>query len=219
MPHAVNEQGLRKSRALILVLVGVLLIAGVSVTWLFRRDREQEWRSGGTAVDVEAGIRAAAPATYGDTLSELGLARETARSRASQMVVARVRWSGTPDPGGSYAFILLDDRVVPARPVGGYEAVGPEGATGPHWDGRYEVLPDHYPWLVGITDGPDGSTDGPDALGLSAVPDGEATLSYWLGPNTRPTSSPHRDFLLAVVYVADGGEVRWAKQVPLEPLT
>jgi hypothetical protein len=134
--------------------------------------------------------------------------------------VVRVEWSGSPDERGMYQFILLDDRVSPAQPVGGYSATWPGGSTGPNWAGSYQALATHYPWLEGTADriSARGWSIEHDALGLSATAQGEAVLSYGLDRGTLPTSSPEQDLALAVVYVASDGEVRWAKRVPLDPL-
>ena len=210
---------MRRPSRVVLVLAPVVLLAGVSIAALVHRHREQEWRHGGDDHAVSAQVRAVAPAQLGATLRQLGHRPEPGVGNAAQMAVVQVAWDGTSEGDGTYAFILLDDRLTPASPLHGYSAVGPGGGRGPGWNGAYQALAEHYPWLGRTADRRTGQgwTNDTDAFSFHAVENGEAVLTYYLGPHEIPTSHPDRDLALVLVYMRDG-EVRWAKRVPLAPL-
>jgi hypothetical protein len=170
-------------------------------------------------VDVRARIEATSPTGFGDALVAAGVAGEPGLTTAGQMVVVQVSWDSTPAPDGTFAFILLDDRLDPPLPLRGYGGWGPGGPTGTHRAGSYDVLSEHCPWLARTapTHTSSGWTDTTDAVGLSAVAAGDGTLAYWLARDDLPTTHPERDLLLAMVFV-DDGEVRWARKVPLTDL-
>ncbi len=143
-------------------------------------------------------------------LAALGGPAGEVAPRTPQSVVAHVTWAGGSSDPGTYAFLLLDGRLAPQRPLrgyGGWWPGDPEG-TGPHWDGRYAALGEHYPWLARA-----GSSD-TDALGVPAA-EGEATLAYYFDRSRLPTARPARDLVLAMAFVDADGEVRWARKVPL----
>lgn len=213
--------GTRRMPVVVVVVVVVVLAVGVvAALWLRDHRRDQEWAHGGDGVDARARITATGPAGFGDALVAAGVGREAGIARAAQMYVVHVSWSGTPDQGGSYEFLLLDRRLSPPTPVRGFGVWDAEGGTGSNWSGAYESLADHYPWLARTasqhTD--QGWTNDTDALGVDATDSGDGTLAYYLDPGQLETSSPERDLLLAMVFVDADGEVRWARKVPLTSL-
>ena len=80
------------------------------------------------------------------------------------------------------------------------------------------MLPDHYSWLAGVapehTDA--GWTDSAEALSVAAHGTGSAELTYRPGRDDLPITRPAEDLLLAMFFVDDEGEVRWARRVPLD---
>ena len=206
-----------RSRTRVLVVAGVgLLVIGVLAVLRDHR-RDQEWQHGGDPVTAQARVIATAPSGFGDALVAVGETPEPGVSSAEQMYVVHVSWEGSPDSDGSYQFILLDGRLSPPKPIAGYGAWSDGSDEGANWSGAYEVLPDHYSWLAGTASRhtADGWTNDSDALGVSAGRSGQANLAFMLGRDDLPTAQPAEDLLLAMVFVADDGDVRWAKQVEL----
>lgn len=207
-------------RVVLLVVLGLVAV-GV-VTWVQRAQRAGEWQHGGDDVTVDAAVTTPSAQDFPTVLAQLGGPADEAAPGGAQPVVAHVSWDGTPSSGGTYAFVLLDGRVAPPAPLHGYggwwrgDPAGAQG-TGPHWDGRYDVLGEHYGWLAGTRSVRTGAgwTDRAEALGVPATEKGEATLAYFLDRNDLPVGSPAHELRLALVFVDEDGEVRWARRVPL----
>jgi hypothetical protein len=203
-------------RGFLVVVLGVVAV-GV-VTWVQRDQRDDEWAHGGDDVTVRAEIGTASTRTFPDVLVALGGPAGDVSPRTPQSVVAHVTWTGSSSDPGTYAFLLLDDRLAPPRPLRGYGGwwPGDPDGTGPHWDGRYEALSEHYPWLAraASTRTGSGSTNDTDALGVPAA-QREATLAWYFDRSELRTARPVRDLVLAMVSVDADGEVRWARKVPL----
>ncbi|MCW2776265.1 MAG: hypothetical protein JWN91_4591 [Nocardioides sp.] len=211
----------RPTRTVIALAVAIALALVVAVLlWVRDHRRDQEWEHGGDDVDVQARIEATGRDGFGDALVAAGVPSEPGPTVAGQMVVVQASWDSTPDPDGTFAFILLDDRLDPPLPLRGYGGWGPGGPTGTHWAGSYEDLSEHYSWLARTASAQtsDGWTDTTEAVGLSAVAAGDGTLAYWFDKDDLPTAHPERDLLLAVVFVDADGVVRWARKVPLTGL-
>lgn len=205
---------------LVLVVVAVVVVAVVVVVWLRDRQRDDEWAHGGDGVDITARIQATTPRDYPDALRAVGVPPEPAYPRVGQVFVVEVSWSGAPSSGG-YAFVLLDGRLSPAEPLGASGSwEGPDGeGEGAHWNGSYEALSEHYPWLAGTASvrNADGSYSmDHQALSLPPGAEGGGVLSFFLPKDGIATSHPDQDLVLAMVHIDDGGEVRWARKVPLE---
>jgi len=202
---------------LVVALVAAVVLA---VVWIDHRGRENEWRHGGDAVTVHSQIQGTDAAGFGDALAAAGGDRDAAVVGAQQGFVLKVTWSGTPKSGGYYQFVLLDGRVSPARPVRAATGWSDGRAVGPNWAGAYESLHEHYSWLARTASQkqPDGSFAGDiDALGVPAKPRGSATLAYWIDKDAVPSTDPAGDLRLAMFFVDSDGEVRWAREIPLQP--
>lgn len=207
-----------RARLALGVAAVLVLAAGTLTLWLRHHDRDQEWAHGGDRVSAHAQIEATGVAQFGDALAAAGVPREPGMSQARQMFVVRVSWSGTPAGGGDYQFILLDDRLQPAKPIHAYGVWGQGMATGPNWASAYDTLAERYPWLARTAsqgNASEGWTNDTEALGLPATPTGEGTLAFWLGKGELPTTQPDRHLVLAMAFVDADGEVRWARKVPL----
>ena len=204
-------------RGLLLVVLGLV---AVGVVTLVQRDvRTQEWERGGDDVTVRAEVATATPQEFPTVLAARGGPAAEVAPRTSQAVVAHVTWQDAPAGDGTYAFVLLDDRVSPPaalRAYGSWSPGDPDG-EGPHWDGRYDALGEHYPWLAGTESRNTGSgwTNDTDALGVPAADAGAATLAFFLDPADPPVERPAEDLTLALVHVDQDGDVRWARKVPL----
>ncbi|NHC25473.1 hypothetical protein G6553_20135 [Nocardioides sp. IC4_145] len=207
-----------RRRTWIAVVAAVVVAALVVVLWVRDHRREEEWTHGDD-VQVGAQVAAARGRVFADAVEAAGGPRRPTLP-GPQSVAVRVEWSGSPDPGGWYEFILLDGRLEPARPVPADSAWAPGEETGADWSGAYDALAEHYPWLSGTAERrvAGGWTSDHQALGLRARTDGTGTLVYRLPRAALPTSAPERDLRLAMVHVDADGEVRWAKEVPLERL-
>ncbi|MDN4161670.1 hypothetical protein [Nocardioides abyssi] len=201
------------------VVALVVVAALVAVVWVRDHRRDQEWAHGGDDVQVGAQVAAARGRAFADAVEAAGGPRRPALP-GPKGVAVRVEWSGSPDTDGWYEFVLLDGRVEPARPVPADSAWAPGEETGADWSGAYHALSEHYPWLSGTAERrvAGGWTSDHQALGLRARTEGTGTLVYRLPRAAPPTSAPERDLRLAMVHVDADGEVRWAKEVPLEPL-
>ncbi len=203
-------------RVILLLVLG--LVAVGAVAWVQRASRADEWEHGGDGVTVQAEIATASAQDFPAVLAAHGGPADQVPARTPQSVVAHVTWQGAPT-SGTYAFVLLDGRLSPPAPLrgyGGWWPADPEG-TGPHWDGRYEELSAHYPWLAGTASKRTGSgwRNDTDALGVPATEQGSATLAYYLDRADLPAERPAEELVLAMVLVGEDGEVRWARQVPL----
>lgn len=198
--------------------VVLALLAASALAWWLDRKRDEEWAHGGDDIDITAQIQATSPQDYPDALEAAGVRREPAYPRVSQMYVVQVSWSGAPS-GGFDAFVLLDGRLSPPKPLGASGSWGAEGrgGGGSHWNGSYEALSEHYPWLAGTASvrNADGSYSMDyEALSLHSAGDGGGVLSFYLPKPGIATSDPEHDLVLAMVHTDDDGDVRWARKVP-----
>jgi hypothetical protein len=205
-------------RGLVLVVLAGLIGVG-ALALVQRHQRAEEWADGADAVDARAEVVTATPAQLPEALARFGVDGELGVSRTPQAVVAHVTWDGTPSSGGTYEFVLLDDRLSPPRPLRAYGGWGSDGPTGSGWDGRFDVLGEHYPWLAGTTPVRTGAgwADRAEAIGVPATGTGEATLAFHLDRDDLPTGDAAGDLVLAMVFVHEDGDVRWARQIPLHP--
>lgn len=208
-----------RARLLLAGAVAAVVLALVvgALAWRDHR-RDQEWAHGGDDVMVAAQVRAVTRADFPDALAVAGVRREPAPPNARQAFVVQVSWSGTPEPGGSYLFVLLDDRPSPPKPLGSSASWGSAGGSGPAWAGSFEELSEHYPWLArtAARHNPDGTyTDTTEGLLLPATAQGEGVLSFYLPRPELTTARPGDDLVLTMARTDDDGEVRWARRVPL----
>ncbi|MDI6909036.1 hypothetical protein [Nocardioides sp.] len=214
----VSRDGRRRTLLVgLAALVVVALVVGAAA-WTRDRERDDEWAHGGDGVTVSAQIEATTSAGYPDSLAAAGVPAEPADSRARQSFVLQVSWTGTPDPDGSYVFVLLDQRLSPPKPLVAIASWDADGASAPSWAGSYGAVAEHYPWLArtAARHHPDGSyTETTEGLLLSATEEGEGVLAFFLPRPELATDQPEDDLLLAMVRTDDDGEVRWARKVPL----
>jgi hypothetical protein len=79
------------------------------------------------------------------------------------------------------------------------------------------VLGEHYGWLAGTRSVRTraGFTDRAEALGVPATGQGDATLAYYLDRSEQLAATSAGRLTLAMVFVDQDGEVRWARRVPL----
>ncbi|HKE65903.1 MAG TPA: hypothetical protein VKB59_14810 [Micromonosporaceae bacterium] len=189
------------------------VIVSVTVTVVRTADRKAEWAHGGDGVTLAADLRLTDQRSFAETVAALGGPPDQQTGDTSDLVV-RVRWSG-PDSrahDGYYDFVVLSQSGGPTlQPSNAWGA----GADGFGWDGGYEQLSQHYPWLAGTSDLPvgDGSvTNSSLATAVPAAASGSLTIAL-----TADDIGDDRDAISRVVvgvfYVRDG-EVRWAKQIP-----
>ncbi|WP_412741108.1 hypothetical protein [Krasilnikovia sp. MM14-A1259] len=183
--------------------------------------REREWTQGGDQLTVRAEVVLATHDTFGGVVAGLGVpAGEATRSEnADQSVVVHVRWSGSPHSDGSFELIALDRRVFPARPLAADGGWNSEGGTGSDWAGAYEALAQHYDWLSGVaaanyTDANGMNTFPTAAVNAPAAEDGTVTAWFrqW-GEGTIPFTDPAGEIVVAMFYVDDKGQVRWARRI------
>ncbi len=188
---------------------------------MLRVQRHREWAHGGDRVRAEVEVALAREETFEDVVVRLGAppGKATRYMDADQTVVVRVRWSGFPDAEGSFQLIALDARVSPPRLLAADGGWNSDGATGSNWAGAYEELAKHYDWLRGVAE-----ANFIDAWGFSRLPSaavgaraaeaGEATAWFrqW-GDGRIPIADSSREIAIALVYVDDSGEVRWARKV------
>lgn len=197
----------------------VVVAVAAAVVLLRDRQRDDEWAHGGDDIDITAQIQATTPRDYPDALEAAGVRREPAYPRVNQMYVVKVSWSGAPTGGGD-AFVLLDGRLSPPKPLGASGSWGGPGSGGggSHWSSSYEALSEHYPWLAGTASvrNADGSYSMDyQALSLTPGAKGGGVLSFYLPKSGIATAHPDQDLVLAMVHMDDDGEVRWARKVPL----
>lgn len=218
MGATATRAGLRRS-AVVAVVVGLVLVV-VGSLWWRDHQRSEEWAHGGDDVAVTAQVRATDRADYPAALTAAGVEEEPAYPRSRQSFVVEVSWHGSSGSDGSYAFLMLDGRLSPPKPLGAAAVWSDDGATGPGWDGRYGALAEHYPWLArtaAVRTAGGSFRDSAEALLLHDSPQGEGrgVLSFYLPKPELPTSSPEDDLILAMVRIDEEGEVRWARRVPL----
>ena len=187
--------------------------------------RAREWEHGGDDVAVRASVSVTDGSGHVRLAAVPGRPRRRLVPVGGQGFVVDVTWEDAASD--RYAFLLLDRRTTPPTLIGGQSARYGRGAEGGHWNSSYAQLARHYPWLArtapvgqddGSTDLGTGSQrpwlDETMAVGASAAA-GRATLVFWTSRRARPVTVPHRDLVLAMVRLGDGGP-RWARRVPLE---
>lgn len=187
----------------------VLVVAGVVV---LRVQREREWGHGGDRLTVGVDVALAGHGTFDGVAVRLGTpAGEAVRvESAEQTVVVRVRWSGSPWDDGSYQVIALDGRLSPPRPLAADGGWNSEGGTGSNWGSAYAALAQHYEWLGGTA-----RADFPSAA-VSATAAGSGTVTAWFhqwGDGPIPFADTDRGVVVALVYLDDSGEARWARRI------
>jgi hypothetical protein len=196
----------------------LLVVAGVVV---LRVQREREWGQGGDRLTAQVEVALATQDTFDDVAVRLGVppGEATRFQGADQSVVVQVRWSGSSHSGGSFELIVLDGRVTPPRPLAADAGWTSQGGTGSNWAGAYAALAEHYDWLGGTAeadfiDGNGVSDFQATAVGAPAAAAGTATAWFrqW-GAGPIPFADANRGVIVALIYVDDGGEVRWAKRI------
>ncbi|MGC5052031.1 hypothetical protein ACLQ2S_11340 [Micromonospora sp. DT48] len=184
-------------------------------------DREREWARGGDQVTVTVDALLPEPDQVKDAVVTLGWPEPVDNIIGDpdrQSVAVRLRWSGPPRKG-HYQVMLLDGRLEPAQVVQPYAGWDAAGGTGFNWAGAYDVLAERYPWLADTASGEEleGTFTIPDrlgAVGTRALADGSLIAVFRLAPDALPVTDPSR-LVVAFCYVELGGEVRWAKRVPV----
>lgn len=213
-----DNAAVRRAVIASVVAAAVLVVAGVV---LLRVQREREWADGGDRLTVHVEVSLATQDTFEDVAVRLGAPPRTATRlhSASQSVVVRVRWSASAHSDGSFQLLALDGRVTPPRPLAADGGWNSEGATGSNWAGAYETLAQHYDWLAGVAEANytdvNGMTNFPTAaVDAPATEAGTATAWFrqW-GDGPIPFADAKRDIVVALSYVDDGGEVRWARRI------
>jgi hypothetical protein len=196
----------------------VLVVAGVV---LLRVQRQREWAHGGDRLTVGVEVALATQDSFEGVVVRLGAppGKATRLESAGQSVVVRVHWSASSPFKGAFELIALDGRVTPPRPLaadGGWDS---GGATGSDWASAYEALAEHYDWLRGTAEANYTAVNGVTNFPTAAVgtPATEAgTVTAWFrhgGDGPIPFADSKRDILVALVYLDDSGEVRWARRI------
>src|SRR5262245_30460627 len=195
------------------VLCIAVSIAAVIFTVVRTIDRNAEWAHGGDRVTLAADLRLTDEASYADTVAALGGPADQPAVDTADLVV-EVRWSGPNNRAhdGYYEFVVL------SRPGG--PTLLPSDAWGAGddvfgWDGRYQALSEHYPWLAGtkdVSDGQGGVSNNSLSTGVPAVAQASVTIALAAGDLVSNPGGLRR-VVVGVFYVRDG-DVRWAKQIP-----
>ena len=191
--------------------VGVVLtVAAVATVLKVRRDRE--WVHGGDGVEVSAQVRATDAAGLPAAVVALGGPSGVDQFLAvgDQALVVRIAWHGPEQHHGDYNVLLLDNRVGPPKPLRQYRAWSTAGQPTFGWDGRFEHLGDHYPWLQRTSQAESGGNV--DSVTVPAAADGVLTAVFLLGPGAVPMRNPDHEALVGL-FLARGGEPRWAKPI------
>ncbi|GAA1364288.1 hypothetical protein [Catellatospora chokoriensis] len=210
-----------RRRKVIATVLAIAVAGAVGVLLKVQRDRE--WAHGGDDVDVVVDLRLAGNETFDATVVMLGgpSRHQTGAPLGTQALVVRASWSEAPsDNGHHYALIALDKRVSPPRLLGanGAWVVGgaPEG-TGSHWSSAYTELAEHYDWLARtamVTD--ERGVSFPGSAIIAPALSSAALVATWFtdtADGRPPLADPQAEVLIALVYVDDDGEVRWAKRI------
>jgi hypothetical protein len=215
---SVTMRPVRRAVAASVAAAAVLVVAGVV---LLHVQRAREWAHGGDRLTVDVDVALATQETFDGAVVRLGAPPgEAIRVQsADQTVVVRVRWSASSHSDGSYELIALDKRVSPPRPLAADGAWSSGEATGPNWGSAYDALAERYDWLGGTaqttyTDA-HGMTNFPAAaLGVPATEAGTSTAWFhqW-GEAPIAFADVDRDIVMALVYLDDSGEARWARRI------
>ncbi|HEU0239567.1 MAG TPA: hypothetical protein VFR11_09865 [Micromonosporaceae bacterium] len=190
------------------------VIVSVTVTMVRTADRKAEWAHGGDGVTLAADLRLVDKSSYAATVVALGGPSKQQAVDATSLVV-RVRWSG-PDRrahDGYYDFVVLSQSGGPTlQPSEAWAAGVDVGGFG--WGGSYEPLSQHYPWLAGTSYG-DGSVPNTSLeTGVPAAATGSLTIVF-AGEDLASDPDAMNRLVVGVFYERDG-EVRWAKQIPVD---
>ncbi|MEV4754347.1 hypothetical protein AB0J86_04410 [Micromonospora sp. NPDC049559] len=193
------------------VLVLALVVAGIAVHR--RLERADEWRHGGDGFHADVRVALGEP---GRRLDAFGLSMPDLGPEFGQSLIVRVGWRDQPrqGPEGYYVLLVLDDRVTPPRPIATDGGAGHDGRTGSGWDGRYNALAEHYPWLARTADVPNpggGFTSTMSAVHAAADGTGWMAGRYRLRAPQLPLTSA--DQLLVAGFLVRDGEVRWATRL------
>ncbi|GIF98229.1 hypothetical protein [Catellatospora citrea] len=206
-----------------IIAAGLAIAVAGAVGVLLKVQRDREWVHGGDDVDVAVGLRLADHETFDATVVMLGgpSKHDTGAPPGSQALVVRASWSEAPsDSGHHYALIALDKRVSPPRllSANGAWVAGdaPEG-TGSHWSSAYTELAEHYDWLAKtamVTD-ERGVTFPGSAITAPALSSGTLVATWFTdtADGRPPLTDPSAEVIIALVYVDDDGDVRWAKRI------
>ncbi|MEU8076600.1 hypothetical protein AB0B31_14235 [Catellatospora citrea] len=209
-------------RRTIIASVLATVVAGAAGV-LLKVQRDREWAHGGDDVSVAVDLRLADHETFDATVVTLGgpSSHQTGAPPGSQALVVRASWSEAPsDDGHHYSLIALDKRVFPPRLLsanGAWVAGAATESTGSHWSSAYTELAEHYDWLAKtamVTD-ERGSTFPGSAIAAPALSSG-ALVATWFtdtADGRLPLTDPLAEVLIALVYVDDDGDVRWAKRI------
>ncbi|GIF01911.1 hypothetical protein [Paractinoplanes rishiriensis] len=215
-------------------LVFAVLVLVVAVAGILHVRREREWAHGGAGIDVSVDAVVATAQTFDDTVVRFGVPPGEAVRYvgAAQSLVVRVRWSGVQPAGGWFQVMVLDKRVNPGRLLTVDSSWSSEGASGGNWAGTYEILAERYDWLGGVAEelyvDADGWNHQPTAA-ASAPATESGTMTAWYRQirrgqhprhgepqppdDTIPITDPAKDTLVAMVFVDEEGEVRWARRI------
>ena len=206
-------------RPLITVAVAAALCLALAVGTVLKLRRDAEWTHGGDTLDVRAELRLADAETLPQTAVALGYPVDQPvllPGTARQAVVVRMRWQGPAQLDGRYELIVLDQRETPPRPLPAYGGWNVEGGTGHNSAGAYEKLAERYDWLAGTAAVPD-SNGGwlPILQAVDSPADETGTVTaIFLVPGDRSRfTETTGQLLVAVFYVDEHGEVRWARRV------
>ncbi|GAA4565946.1 hypothetical protein GCM10023176_15090 [Micromonospora coerulea] len=211
-------------------MAGAVVLAVAAVFVVFKVQRDREWARGGDAMKMNVELRLADHDNFEVTLAALGVPAHESNGRSpdgAQTVVAKVTWTGSPSDDGRLHLIALDKRMSPPRLLSGGGGWTPldlhwnrSGLLGSSWTSSYnKVLAKHYDWLAGLvpTRLPDGSYSVPytlsPAVNLPASKSGTATVWFTPQQGSPQLTDPSQDIIIALFYVQEGDQVRWAKRI------
>lgn len=207
---------MRRRAVVLLALAAVLAVLTTAV--VRHRGREHEWRHGGDSFRATATAVATTAAGFEDARAAIGAPRDLSGPLARRQVLLHVRWTAPTLTGGHFQLLGLDERFGLGYPM----SVRASTAGGLGWDGRYDVLGEHYPWLAMTgehsTDDPGVRVKRPADLTAASVPatsTGEVFLLLPLAALQEEVGDPAGRLTLAVWATDADGEVRWAARVPV----
>lgn len=208
------------------------IVAAVAVGIVRKNQRDREWTHGGDSLITTVDLRLADTDTFSAAVSELGgpSDHQTGTRPGIQALIGRVRWSGGPGRGEDcYSLMALDKRVFPPRILLANTAWTPGSdshGTGSHGVEMYAELAKHYDWLgytalVEYTPLAE-RTATPFQFFTESAVSTEATSSgtivvHWMTGTVPGEQLPFEDasaeVIIALVYLKDCHEIRWAKRV------